>query len=133
MPRTSTTSRTSSRIKNKTASLGQEPDYQRVRTALVAQGSKNDSIHYFSQTDESYRANYELLKQGKLPEAETMLARLLNAWLGSHEEGVIRNQEIDGSKLPDFDLVKKYLGPGGLFAQSEEDGWWLVGCLLKRK
>ena len=62
-----------------------------------------------------------------------MFAHLLNAVLGSSEEGIIRNQEIDGSKLPNFDLVKKYLGPGGLFAQSEDDGWWLVGCLLKRK
>ena len=33
----------------------------------------------------------------------------------------------------DNELVKKYLGPGGLFAQSEQDGWWLVGCLLKKQ
>jgi hypothetical protein len=114
-------------------SLDQEADYQRVRPALVALGSKNDSFHFFSRTDESYRATYELLKQGKLPEAETMLARLLNALMGPSEEGVVRKQEIDGSKLPEFDLVKKYLGPGGLFAQSEADGWWLVGCLLKKQ
>ena len=62
-----------------------------------------------------------------------MLARLLNAMMGPKEEGAVRKQEIDGSKLPEFDEVKKYLGPGGLFAQSEEDGWWLVGCLLKKQ
>lgn len=117
----------------KNANLGQEADYQRVRPALVALGAKYDSVHFFSRTDESYRATYELLKQGKLPEAETMLARLLNALMGPSEEGVVRKQEIDGSKLPEFDLVKKYLGPGGLIAQSEEDGWWLVGCLLKKQ
>jgi hypothetical protein len=61
-----------------------------------------------------------------------MLARLLNTILGPQEEGVVRKQELDGSKLPDFNLVKKYLGPGGLFAQTEQDGWWLVGCLLKK-
>jgi hypothetical protein len=32
-----------------------------------------------------------------------------------------------------FDLVKKYLGPGGLFAQTEQDGWWIVGCLIEKK
>jgi hypothetical protein len=112
--------------------LAQQADYQRVRPALVALGSELDSFRFFSRTDESYRATYELLKQGKLPEAETMLARLLNAMMGPREEGVIRQQEIDGSKLPDFDLVKKYLGPGGLFVQSGENGWWLVGCLLKK-
>jgi hypothetical protein len=115
------------------ASLGQANDYQRVRTALTDLGSKNDSFHFFSRTDESYRATYELLRQGKLPEAETMLARLLNAMLGPKEEGAVRKQEIDGSKLPNFDLVKKYLGPGGLFVQTEENGWWLVGGLLKKR
>jgi hypothetical protein len=113
--------------------LAQEPDYQRVRKTLVSLGSKNDSFRFFSRTDESYRATYELLKQGKLPEAETMLARILNTMLGPKEEGTLRKQEIDGSKLPNFDAVKKYLGPGGLFVQSEDDGWWLVGCLLKKQ
>jgi hypothetical protein len=115
------------------ANLGQAADYQRVQAALSGLGSKNDSFRFFSRTDESYRATYELLKQGKLPEAETMLARLLNAMLGPREEGAIRKQEIDGSKLPEFDLVKKYLGPGGLFVQTEDGGWWIVGCLLKKQ
>jgi hypothetical protein len=113
--------------------LGTMDDYQRVRKSLVTLGSKNDSFRFFSRTDESYRATYELLKQGKLPEAETMLARMLNTVLGPKEEGEIRKQEIDGSKLPEFELVKKYLGPGGLFAQSDDNGWWFVGCLLKKQ
>jgi hypothetical protein len=61
-----------------------------------------------------------------------MLARLLNAMLGPKEEGAVRQQEIDGSKLPEFELVKKYFGPGGAFVQSEDDGWSMVGCLLKK-
>jgi hypothetical protein len=108
-------------------------DFQRVHDALIKLGAKNDSVRFFSRTDESYRATYELLKQGKLPEAETMLARLLNAMFAPAEEGAVRKQEIDGSKLPDFDQVKKYLGPGGVYAQSEDDGWWVVGCLLKKQ
>ena len=114
-------------------SLAQADDYQRVRAALGELGSKYDSFHFFSRTDESYRATYDLVKQGKLPEAETMLARLLNTLMGPKEEGAIRKQEIDGSKLPDFELVKKYLGPGGLFVQTEDGGWWVVGCLLKKQ
>jgi hypothetical protein len=111
--------------------LGQANDYQRVLTALKDLGSQHDSFHFFSRTDESYRATYELLQQGKLPEAETILARMLNATLAT--DGATRKQEIDGSKLPDFELVKKYLGPGGVFAQTEEGGWWVVGCLLEKQ
>lgn len=113
--------------------LARRTDYQRVRQALVRLGSGHDSFRFFTRTDESYRATYELLRQGKLPESETMLARLLNALLGPVEEGTVRKQEIDGSKLPDFPLVQKYLGPAGLFVQSEEQGWWIVGCLLKKE
>ena len=96
-------------------------------------GSKNDSLRYFGRTEESYRANYELFKQGKLPAAETLLAGFLSAFLGSEGDSGHRKPEFDGSKLPDFDSIKKYLGPGGLFAQSEDNGWWLVGCLLKKR
>ena len=117
---------------NGTASLAQADDYQRVRAELNVLGSNLNSFLFFSRTDESYRATYELMKDNKLPQAETMLARLLNGMFGPKEEGVFRQQEIDGSKLPEFDDVKKYLGPGGLYTQSEDDGWWVVGCLLKK-
>jgi hypothetical protein len=113
--------------------LAQRADYQRVRQALTRLGAGHDSFRFFTRTDESYRATYELVRQGKLPESETMLARLLNALLGPVEEGTVRKQEIDGSKLPEFPLVQKYLGPAGLFVQSEENGWWIVGCLLRKE
>ena len=109
------------------------PDYIRVKDELIKLGSTNDSFRFFTRTDESYRATYELIQQGKLPEAETLLARLLNAMLGPTEEGVVREQEIDGKKLPPFDQMKKYLGPGGVYVQQDEKlGWWIVGCLLKK-
>lgn len=120
-------------ITGQPTNLAAMDDFQRVRKALTELGSNNDSFRFFSRTDESYRATYELIKQGKLPEAETMLARILNAMFGPKEEGAIRKQEIDGSKLPEFDLVKKYLGPGGVYVQSEDKGWWVVGCLLKKQ
>jgi hypothetical protein len=113
--------------------LAAAADYLRLDAELVKLGAGQDSFRFFARTDESYRATYELIKQGKLPEAETLLARLLNEMLGPTEEGVVRKQEIDGAKLPDFDKVKKYLGPGGGFVQSETEGWWIVGCLLKKE
>src|SRR5262249_26770403 len=109
------------------AGLAQEIDHQRVSVALTALGSKNDSVRFFSRTEKSYRANYDLFKQAKLPPAETLLAGLLNTLLGSGDEINTRKPEFDGSKLPEFDSIKKYLGPAGLFAQTEDDGWWLVG------
>ena len=107
-------------------------DFKRVHAALEKRGMAKDSIRYFNRTDETFRHTYEMIKIGKLPESESMFARILNGML-SEDEDTIRKPEIDGSKLPDFNLVKKYLGPGGTFVQSENEGWYLVGTLLKKE
>jgi hypothetical protein len=108
-------------------------DYQRVETALVRLGAGQDSVRGFTRTDESYRGTYDLLRQGKLPEGETILARFLNNALGSGKKDEVRKQQIDGSKLPPFEQVQKYLGPAGSYVHTEDDGWILVGCLLKKE
>jgi hypothetical protein len=114
------------------AGLAKSPDFVRVDAAIKRLGSASDSFRFFTRTDEAYRATYELVKQNKLPQAETLLAHLLNALVSSKEEGAGRKQSIDGSKLPAYDLVKKYFGPGGFYVQSEKDGWLVVGCLLNK-
>ena len=107
-------------------------DYARVQSALTRLGAGQDSLRAFTRTDESYRGTYDLLRQGKLPEAETVLARLLNNVMGSGKKEV-RKQQIDGSKLPPFEQVQKYLGPAGSYVHTDDDGWVLVGCLLKKE
>jgi hypothetical protein len=107
-------------------------DFKQVDAALKRLGSANDSFRFFTRTDEAYRATYELIKQNKLPQSETMLARLLNATFKPAEEGAVRKQAIDGAKLPDYGAVSKYFGPGGFYVQTQADGWLVVGCLLKK-
>jgi hypothetical protein len=46
---------------------------------------------------------------------------------------MLREQSIDGSKLPDFQAVRRYLGPAGLFSRSEDDGWFMTGVLLNKQ
>lgn len=111
--------------------ISDQADFQTITKALDRLDGKSNSFRFFTRTDEAYRATYELLRQGKLPEAETMFARLLNAVMGPEEEGEVRKQEIDGSKLPEFQSVQKYLGPAGFFIRSEDDGWMITGCVLK--
>jgi hypothetical protein len=112
--------------------IGDTNNYQRIEAALTRLGSKKDSFRYFAETEESYRATYDLLKQNQLPQGETMLSRILNGFLGEGDDKSMRNQEIDGSKLPAFEQVKKYLGPTGVYVQSEDNGWYVVGCLLAK-
>ena len=87
----------------------------------------------FSRTDKEYRATYELIRQGKMPESETMLGRMLNTVFGAGKKGVLRQQEVDGSKLPDFDVVRRHLGTAGGFGVTEENGWFLKGFMLSKE
>ena len=83
----------------------------------------------FVRTDEAYRPTYELLRQGKMPEAETILGRLLNRLLTSPEdedEGVLRKQKIDGRQLPQFEMVRRYFSPAGTVVRSSDTGWFEV-------
>jgi hypothetical protein len=115
-------------------SLADAADYRQVLMALERLGASQDNLRVFARLDEASRATYQLFKEGKMPEAETVLGKLLNRMLGSGEEGVVREQEVDASKLPDFQVVRRYLGPTGLYAREEPtgDGWFIVGTVLKK-
>ncbi len=68
-----------------------------------------------------------------MPEAESLVGKLLNALLGDGKEGVLRPQRLDGSKMPEFDMVRRYLGPAGMTATTEADGWFLTGFTLNKQ
>lgn len=113
--------------------LSAAADYQVVNGVLGELGASSDSFRYFTRTDEAYRPTYELLRQGKMPESETMLGRVLNKLMAPDEEGTVREQQLDGAKLPPYDAVRRYLGPAGFYTRSEVDGWTIIGCLLKKE
>ena len=113
-------------------SLRNSTDFGLVRDELNRLVPVEHSVQTFSRTDEEYRAVYELIRQGRMPEAETMLGKLLNNILGDGKEGSVRQQKIDGRKLPDFETVRRYFGPGGMSVVSEEDGWALTGFTMSK-
>jgi hypothetical protein len=113
--------------------LGASNDFHRVEAEIEKLRQPEQSIQVFTRTDDAYRGVYELLKAGRMPEAESMLGKLLNALLGEGKEGVLRQPKIDGSKLPDYDLVRRYLGPAGLTGTTEADGWFLTGFTLVKE
>ena len=110
-------------------------DFKAITDSLVDLGSNKDSFRLFARTDEAYRTSYELLRQGKMPESESMLGKALNALFTPEdaEEDELRDQELDGSKLPEFQVVRRYLGPGGFYIQTVDDGWTISGCLLTKE
>lgn len=114
-------------------SLARNPAFLQVMETIDKIGGQTSCWRFFSLTDEEYRATYELIRQGKMPEGQTMLARVLNAFLAPPEKGAVRKQRIDGSKLPDYEIVRRHLGPAGLFVKTEENGWFIKGFTLPKK
>jgi len=113
------------------ANLGQSADFQLALDHLKKLGANGHCATIFSRTDEEYRTTYEMLRQNKMPQAETMLAKLLNAML--EQNGQTRQQKIHGEKLPEYDVARRYLGPAGAYVVSEPNGWLIVGFMLAKE
>ena len=112
--------------------LSGDIDYRIVARTLDRLGIEQRCLQSFSRTDEEYRPTYALIRQGRMPESETLLARMLNTVLGSGRREELRKQRIDGSKLPDFEVVRRYLGPAGAVITSEPNGWFAKGVILSK-
>lgn len=113
-------------------SLERNPDYLTVMEQIEKLGGDEACLKSFSLTEEEYRPTYELIRQGKMPESQTLMARLLNSFLAP-EPGKPREQRIDGSKLPDYEVIRRHLGPAGLYGKAEKDGWFLKGFTLPKQ
>lgn len=107
-------------------------DFVRVQKQLASLGAGVNSARLFSRTDKAYHTTYDLIRQGKMPESEGILGVALNRLLGPEERGVVREQQIQGDKLPEYEKIRHYFGPAGIFALSEDNGWFVSGCLLPK-
>jgi len=113
-------------------SLARDIDFRVVQATMAQLGADGNFLRSFTRTDEELRPTYELIRQGRMPQSETMLGRVLNTLLGKSNEPGPRKQEIDGSKMPDYDFVRRSLGPGGMFGTAEENGWFFKGFVLPK-
>jgi hypothetical protein len=113
-------------------SLAGDVDYELVSAEIRRVAPKEQCVQVFSRSDEAYRPTYELIRQNKMPESESMLGRLLNAVFAQGKRGATRRQKIDGAKLPDFEVVRRYLGPAGFKTTTETEGWFLKGFMLSK-
>ncbi len=113
--------------------LQRDPAYQAVEEMINSFELKSLCARTFSFTDEEVRPTYELIRMNKLPESETMLARAINTFSPDAKRGQIRKAKIDGRELPEYDVVRRHLGPAGMAAACEDEGWFIKGCLLKKQ
>lgn len=107
-------------------------DYKLIKVELDKFADSRSCAHTFSRTDEEFRPVYELVRTGRMPEAKSIFGKVLNALWGEGKEHLPRAQRIDGSKLPDYEAVRRYFGPAGATIATEQDGWFITGFTLNR-
>jgi hypothetical protein len=112
--------------------LGSAADYAQVASELNRLLPGKAATRSFTREDEAIRPAYEMLRQGSMPKSKSLTGQLLNGILGDGKPGTVRTQRLDGSTLPDFEMVRRYFGTVGVGMQSLPEGWYVTGVSLPR-
>ena len=110
-------------------------ELRKVNEALDKLGGGKESFRYFDRLYRTFEQPWELIRQNKFPQAESMLGNMVTRMQGfdpDDPKAKTRKQEIDGKNLPKFDFAQPFLGTGGFFVQSEDDGWLVTGAVLTK-
>lgn len=110
--------------------LATSPDYVALTAALASflPPNANDLVGLgFVRSDELVNVDYELFRTGRMEASQTILGRVLNVALLDRERSGKRKLQLDGSKLPPFEQVRKYFAPLGILLRQTPDGWSAIG------
>lgn len=112
--------------------LAEDADYQTIMRELELLGAADDCGRMFTRVDEEVQASYTLLREGRMPESQGLIGQMLNRMLAPEEEDDDREQKIKADELPDFQVVRRYLGTMGHFLHTEDNGWFVAGLSLPK-
>lgn len=112
--------------------LGGTDDYQRVTDEMHRILPESMACRSFGRVEETIRTAYETIRQGEMPKSKSMIGQAINMILDDGDDQTVREQKIDGSSLPDFEEIRKYLGTVGSGMRAVEDGWYITGFSLPR-
>jgi hypothetical protein len=112
--------------------LADTGDYGVVTEELSRLFPGETALRSFGRGDETIRPAYEMLRRGEMPKSKSLMGQLLNVVLGDGKEGSVREQRIDGSTLPEFDVIQRYLGAAGVGMETVPEGWYIAGVALPR-
>lgn len=105
------------------------PQVQAIVASLIELGCKAPSFDRVVRTKLSMRAKYQLLRQGKLKESDSIMASLYRRMFEDEEGG--QPDPLNAAKLPPLEQIEKHLPDGGSYFETIDDGWSMTGFLLK--
>ena len=127
-------------LEGKAPPFAKEADYNEAVEQLKALLPGDVALRTFARTEQMVQPTYELLRAGKGPENKSLAGRLANALLiardepgaglGGKKSKEPRKPRLDGTTLPEFDVIRGYFGTAGMTMQTVPEGWMFVGASL---
>ena len=111
-------------------SPGTSNDYLAVTQILsrLEAGKGERFLQIFGRSADLIMPTYELAREGKMPESQTILGAIIRAIIAGNDGQ--RKNNFDRSTLPPFEQIKGYFGTAGTVGTVEADGWFIEGVQL---
>lgn len=106
-----------------------EDEIRRIVKAQKALGAKSLMFDRVTRLKHSLRVKYDLLRQGKLKDSDSVMASVVRRLLEEDENG--EPDSMNAKTLPPFGKIEHHLPGGGGFIETTDDGWLLNGFFLK--
>ncbi len=111
--------------------LGVVESTQEMLNTVAANETR--SATHIDIAERSFEMQYELFRQGILPESRSMMASILDRILNPRDHKHANQQKINGANLPPFEQIKSYFTPSGGVVRTEEDGISIQGFVLGKQ
>ena len=118
------------RVRDGGQGLGTEPQIVQLHEAAKDLGLTELALERLVRTRLTLRAKYELLRQGKLKDSDSIASNIFRRLTADEDVDVA---SLDAAKLPPLAAIEKYLPPGASMAQTTDDGWELIGFFLNQE
>lgn len=111
------------------AGFGNAKEVKEVRLALSDLGAGGQAFDRVVRSRLSLRIKYELWRQGKLKDSDTVLGSIYRRIFDETEAD--DGKPLAAKQLPPLKQVEKYFPNGGSSLKTTKDGWEIIGFLLK--
>ena len=110
-----------------------EPDVAKVVEMLEdVAGAEGRSMNQITRSDRAFEMQYELFRQGILPQSRSMMATILDKILKPKNAGQPQVQKLNGAKLPPFAAIQHFFTASGGVVRTEVDGWSVQSFIMKK-
>jgi hypothetical protein len=117
---------------HKETSVGKSEDYAaHIQLLEKLDAGKGDHfMQIFAHSGDLIEPTYELIRQGKMSESQTILGVVIREAIASPENKATQKNIFNGALLPEFEKIRQYFGTAGVVGTVEDGGWLIEGVQI---